>query len=117
IPATSPVTSGAEKDVPEEDPTCPLARTTLTPCPSAATSGLMRPSAVGPIELDPVFCRRLLTDPTATTPSTSAGAVMIRQLGILPSFPALVTTTIPRSLAHFAARDTTVVRPSICSRV
>src|SRR5690625_6173531 len=52
ICVTTPATSGAEKDVPRPrlKADAPVAIGTLTP--GAATSGLIRPSAVGPTELN-----------------------------------------------------------------
>src|SRR5688572_15921152 len=95
----------------------PLGSTTVTPLPSAAESGLILPSEQCPMELELLATPLDVTFATAITPSASAGAVMIRHDGMLPSLPALATTMMPRSAAHWAARDTTAVLPSICAVV
>src|SRR5689334_3600938 len=101
---------GAATDVPVCDPVAPEGRTTMVPLPKAITSGLYRPSAVGPIELKTLFEPAWLTDPTDKIPTASAGGVTSSQK-LLPSFPALHITTMPRSIAAVAACVTIAVDP------
>ena len=74
------------------------------------TSGLTRPSAVGPHPLNAACSPEEFTAPTANMPLASAGAV-IKCHGELPLFPALVTHKIPFSAAHEVAREMRVVMP------
>src|SRR6187399_50574 len=111
MPAARLVTSGAARLVPFRFPVLPSGLMIAVPTPMAATSGLTRPSAEGPFELEGERCPELATLATARTSRASAGAVIFCHW-LLPSFPALHTTMIPRSAAHCAARDTTVDFPS-----
>jgi hypothetical protein len=47
----APAMMGEEKEVPLPCETLPFPEITVVPCPWAVTSGLVRPSAVGPVEL------------------------------------------------------------------
>src|SRR5690606_1948914 len=111
IPARSPVTIGAAREVPLGIPRPPDGLITETPMPIAPTSGFILPSADGPIELIGLLTPFAFVAATASTCSLSAGVVIVFQ-ALLPSFPALETTTSPRSDAHCAARAITVVFPS-----
>jgi len=83
-----------------------------TPIPLAITSGLMRPSEVGPRELKLATMPSASTAPTASTLSPSAGAEMYCQMS-LPSLPAATTTTTPLPAARSAARVMGAVLPSM----
>src|SRR5688500_1081910 len=103
--ATTPAVSGHENDVPLAEPYAlgELRSATLTFTPMAATSGLMRPSALGPTELKEARAPLKATAPTATTRWPSDGAPRVLCEGWAPSLPAELTTTIPRSAARSAA--------------
>src|SRR5690606_17738483 len=110
-PAAKAATWALLKEVPLDEPGFTTCRQIVTPLPKAARSGLMRPSAVGPVELKLDLSSLLVTDPTASIPSASAGAVMVFQLP-LPSFPALLTTNIPFWAASVAPCVIMAVFPS-----
>src|SRR5690606_27997373 len=93
-PAAKAATCGLLKEVPLEKLGLSTCLQMVTPLPSATRSGLIRPSAVGPVELKLDFSSWLVTEPTAKIPAASAGAVIVSQLP-LPSFPALLTTKMP----------------------
>lgn len=76
IPAARPANKGAEKDVPFKDPMPPDGSPVIVANPMAATSGLMRKSAEGPMELKEARSPVLSTAPTLKMESASAGAVM-----------------------------------------
>ena len=120
IRATAPATSGVAKEVPLPRlnvslPSAPLAAIQFS-TPRAQTSGLVRPSKVGPGELNEAIRPRASTAPTATTPKPSAGAMMWPQ-GSSLSFPAALTTTTPKLTALSAARVVTAVLPSMSAKV
>src|SRR5690606_2945702 len=75
ILATTPATSGLAKDVPALERYSPGVAT-YTIDPGAETSGLIRPSAVGPKELNDARVESGRTAPTAITESPSAGVPM-----------------------------------------
>src|SRR5579859_7167665 len=102
--------SGLEKDVPSPEAILPDDVTTTLPCPNAETSGLTRPSELGPTELNAVRAPAWSTAPQAITPSASAGTTIYFH-DVAPSLPAAFTTRIPRSNALCAARETTDVLP------
>src|SRR3970282_1945482 len=107
-PASRLVIRGADSDVPLDVLRLPVAFTTDTPIPIAATSGLILPSADGLIVLIGLLTPPGVTAATARTYSLSAGVVMVSH-ELLPSFPALETTAIPLSEAHCAALAMTLV--------
>src|SRR5258705_13783076 len=85
-----PVTSGVESEVPLSDVyvLLPSAEQAGTLTPRAARSGLIRPSELGPCELNPAGAPVPSTAPTAMrlSPFTSEGASRYCQ-GVPPSFP------------------------------
>src|SRR3989304_537112 len=88
--------SGAANEVPLRRPKLPDAwgAGTQTATPGAVTSGLVRPSAVGPRELNAARAPVESSAPTATTESPSAGVDRVCWPG--PSLPAEGTTVMPR---------------------
>ena len=109
-PAASPATSGAEKEVPFEIPTVPSRNPTSVDPPIATTSGLIRLSKLGPMELKEDKVPTAFTEPTVKMESASAGAVMNFH-AFAPSFPALMVQIIPLLAAQEAAFETSVVLP------
>ena len=67
--------------------------------PSATTSGLKRPSAVGPTELNTARLPITSTAPAAMTSLPSLGATKVFLSARNPPFPAELTTTTPRAAA------------------
>ena len=95
-----------------EIPIVPSVKPTTVEDPIATTSGFIRPSKLGPIELKDDLLPKAVTEPTVKMESASAGAVMYFQL-LAPSFPALIVTKIPLLAAHPAAFETRVDLPFI----
>src|SRR5688572_12145697 len=89
--------SGVESDVPLVAPTVPLGKIMEVPEPCATTSGLMRLSAVGPMEEKLLYWLVLVTLPTHITESPSAGGAIFGESGNVkfPLLPAEFTTKIP----------------------
>ena len=110
-PAANEATSGLDKDVPLAVLKEPVAEITAVPEPNATTSGFSRWSAVGPIELNELLLPSDVIEPTANTPSASAGVVTNFQKLLFPSLPALQTTTMPFSTALRAVILTTAFLP------
>src|SRR3954463_3132552 len=106
---TVPVTKGVAELVPlpvAPMPPCP-ASTTATP--GAETSGLTRPSSVGPrlenqgSEKPPAPVSA--SAPTVTADCAAPGALIVQLAG--PPFPAAAITTIPAATAASTACDAT----------
>jgi hypothetical protein len=76
MPATNPASKGAEKEVPLNDPIVPDGWTPIVDKPIATTSGLIRKSKDGPIELNETRIPVRSTAPTLKMESASAGAEM-----------------------------------------
>ncbi|MNU04829.1 hypothetical protein D3C72_2494040 [compost metagenome] len=76
------------------------------------TSGFIRLSKLGPIELKLDFIFDESTEPTVITETASAGAPMCGS-AVLPSFPAEATTIIPLLKATSAPREIKLVLPFI----
>ena len=89
----------------------------VTATPWAATSGLMRPSAVGPTELKGARVPDDVTAPAVRTSRPSAGAPSVLCSVLGPALPAEFTTTTPRSPARSAARVEIAVCPFMSSAV
>src|SRR5262249_57081983 len=89
------------------------AETVLAETPRASTSGLMRPSAVGPSEEKLAIAPVLSTAPHVMTLTASAGAISDDVAGdaSCPSFPAALQHTRPFSVAVFTAIVVTAVAP------
>ena len=119
--AATPAVKGQEKDVPDHTlyPVGTLALAVYTLTPIAITSGLMRPSAVGPYELNDARIPPEFTAPAVRTLSPSAGAISVFgwPARATASFPAEFTTMIPLATAISAARVITVVFPSMSLHV
>ena len=94
-----------------------LTLTTLTP--HASTSGLRRPSAVGPSEENPAIESFRFAAPQVMTLNASAGAMIVNVSGSAscPAFPAAVKQTSPFAVAIFTARVVIAVSPSSISGV
>ena len=92
--ATKPETTGVENEVPISLIIVPRPVITAVGLPNAMTSGLTRPAAVGPIELNAAFRQSGVTAPTARISYASAGTLIFFHVPI-PSFPALFTRTMP----------------------
>ena len=106
---------GVANDVPFSRPTWSIPVTTQTATPGAVKSGLMRPSAVGPRDEKNAIVPSESSAPMANTESPSAGVQIDREPG--PSFPAAVTTRIPRCAAMSAATVVTATSPFSCDGV
>lgn len=107
-----PARTGVAKLVPLEMQKPDSLESTMS-LPRATTSGLMRPSAVGPGELkgDRVLSSR--TAPTVRTEATSAGELR-RGRGSRPLLPAALRRSMPLETAMAAAMAMGVVWPSSC---
>ena len=73
----------------------PVARAATIPLPGATTSGLTRPSAVGPRLLNEAIWSLSVLAPTVITFSAAAGLPTVLLPG--PSLPAATTTVLPMS--------------------
>src|SRR6476620_4846586 len=100
----SPAIFGHANEVPLFVPTVLFVFCTNAETPTEATSGFMRPSALGPKLENAPTAPLDETAPTATTLSPSEGAIRKCQ-ALLPSLPAALKTMIP----FFAARSAPVV--------
>src|SRR5574344_349573 len=87
---------GEANEVPFAFPATPSVPITSAAIPTATTSGLMRLSAVLPMEENGARMPVLAIAPTVITCSASPGGVIFFHEP-LPEFPALHTTTIPLS--------------------
>ncbi len=85
---------------------------TMTPTPGPTTSGLMRPSEVGPRELKPATLPSESVAPTATISWASAGVSSVADEG--PLLPTATTTSVPRAAALSAATVVTATSPLSC---
>ena len=111
--AASPATSGVANEVPLLWVIPRSMAATVTASPGATSSGLMRPSAVGPRELKPTTRRSESVAPIARAESASAGVPRVRGCG--PSFPTEMTTSVPRCAALSAAMVVTATSPFSCA--
>src|ERR1035437_5522484 len=112
-----PAVIGPENEVPLKYSISPVPGSPTTagePC--AATFGFIRPSTLGPRELNPAKFFNESTAPTASVLSASAG-VPIKCQGDQPSFPALHTGRIPLLAAMADAIAIGVVLPFISARL
>jgi hypothetical protein len=114
--ATAPAMSGVDSEVP-----LPFVKSVVldalivsVPEPRARTSGLTRPSAVGPSELNDAMFPEPVTAPAVMTKNASDGAMRCDVAGSesWPSLPAAVTVCTPKSLAALIAIVVTAVSPS-----
>ncbi len=76
----------------------PLARAAIILTPGANTSGLIRLSFVGPLELKVAIASLLEEAPTVIASFEIPGVVIVYMAG--PEFPAATTQTAPCSVAQ-----------------
>ncbi len=108
-----PANTGEEKEVPLARVTESVELATASSCPIAMRVGLIRPSKVGPTELNEALVPKGFTAPTVRTLSPSAGAPIHGKEISWPLFPALFTTRIPLLAAISAPRVEMQVFPFI----
>src|SRR5665647_1607329 len=106
----NPAIFGVANDVPFPVIICPVGDDKDVPTPTEATAGFTRPSLEGPKLLKLPTMPDVLTAPTATTLSASAG-VVIKCHALVPSLPAATTTIITFFAARSAALAMSVVLP------
>ena len=109
--ATSPATRGVENEVPISLTIVPRPEMSEVGLPKAITSGLTRPSCVGPTPLKGAFIKLVFTAPTVRMSLASAGKTIFFQ-GPMPLLPAELTSMIPLRASIEAERLMNAVSPS-----
>ena len=113
--AHAAATSGVLRLVPltAESPVVLVECTVTVATPHAESSGLRRPSAVGPLDEKPAMLPPRSVAPQVITLNASAGAMIELVAGSAswPSLPAAVTHTMPFAVAVFTATVVTAVVP------